>query len=581
MNYSTLTTHIVGGGKILVVTDEANIELENLLVISDSQKYIVCDMGGDQLLVYPNLSCLIQSKNAIVGLKNDIDNLQYMKTYNLLVDVPTQGFISLNGEDEKLPCLLMKSQSVYEKLDIHFLTASPFYLEFNFGKSIFKDGVDLNNIEVWSELFYNLFIDYSKLGKGDRILVLIPPSQQSDVLNYEIRWMGIFGTEPFNMKKYDPSNIRPINESITEVLEILSDTFTIPTTIDAGKIRENIHKKKYVYIPPKSPIETFTRDLITLNPILGPITMTLLECNNKPIILFGDQHLRSPNMHGIAFREYLEFFFKYSPTDVDFFMETIRFYDIPFQDFDMIKENDKCGELCAVLRHFNDCLGLYKVGCKEKYPNVRFHNIEFRRSFNPIYNLVSQNRILMESVGKNPDSIRDVQNRLKIHCPKFIQALFDGNEENINSEFIAIYNLNNKIYGTLTINQDNPFLKLSKQYKNLPFKDDIAKFMVNEMNVLKNIFDINVMTLGGFLVDFATIAMDGYAIGRMLKGIYFYPKSVSIVYSGDNHTIRYRKILTQIIKAKEIMRYQGVNNIVELNLFDRAKLKNTLDNYFE
>lgn len=369
-------------------------------------------------------------------------------------------------------------------------------------------------------------------------------------------------------------------------MEVISDVLNIEIT--AQQIWDHIQVKKEK--KDDGPLLNQNKDhFVTImsefDTILGPSTMTILNLNNKPIILFGDIHEKTKTKNGVKLRDYLDYIFDHCPVTTDFFIETINFYDT-FRKQPFGYEDDEMGNIFV---RFKDCLNKTKKKCPYTPDKVRFHNIEYRRSHNQHYNMSEIRLKLVNIVSKSEESLDDFITGA-VEYPNIMDALFEGDFEKMSKGFNIVFSpLNLKKYYTPKILRKNGLLgKLSKQYNGLECKDKVKKYFMGSIAkhtaTLYNAHDFasKINSVEEFLFHFDILFMDAYAIGRLLKSIYICPKNFNILYAGDNHVGRYIRILQNILEGEKILRINNglYNHTINIDLFDREIIGRELAKYF-
>src|SRR3990167_9655259 len=183
-----------------------------------------------------------------------------------------------------------------------------------------------------------------------------------------------------NPDPYIPSSLEQLS---SEEIQKFTNEVTIPEHIP--KDLENI--KTAYFIDQVSLIER----------LLGPISMSIYQLNDRLIYLFGDLHVPTGPIEAgvyVTLENFFEYFFSNSPIPCDLFLESYAFLNVPYNSsfnkyedkfFTDVKE-DNVNELGKIIHKYADCLGKDKKRC-HKFGNVRFHNIDYRRIANVKYNL--------------------------------------------------------------------------------------------------------------------------------------------------------------------------------------------------
>lgn len=387
--------------------------------------------------------------------------------------------------------------------------------------------------------------------------------------------------------------------------------------------------------------------------IIGPSSIVVYKINNKLIILFQDVHTEPSkecnatcSKNGCEWiHEFLEQLFIKSPVCIDFFNETTNFLQMSKGRKENIQESKRItvvGYLGNIIKtvksyaneiglikstkKFADCLGPLKSGC-EIYNKVRFHNIEFRRFENNVYNITSfqnegifrQGLYYLYPINFELKKIKDINYIKNINVKKYdnykiyldklslhkniLEALLDGDMKKVSENILL---MNDSLKDTISSNILNafsveklenvsPYKKLAKQFKPLPKQiqticktfllerydawiipliDTINK--IKDNNKQKNLHEINnnLITLNFY---YGVILFDAYTIGRMLKSIYIYQDSSMIItYAGKSHTKGYSKLFAKMNDSK-IPEFK-LEKITELKGTKKSACVN-IDNY--
>lgn len=98
------------------------------------------------------------------------------------------------------------------------------------------------------------------------------------------------------------------------------------------------------------------------------------------------------------------------------------------------------------------------------------------------------------------------------------------------------------------IRPDSSLLKISKQYNDIPYGNELKNVILHDLHENELAFDKNLLPkfVNMMSISFASKIVDIYALPRILKSIYVYDDSdVIIVYAGSKHTAYYTQKLVQ------------------------------------
>jgi len=321
-------------------------------------------------------------------------------------------------------------------------------------------------------------------------------------------------------------------------------------------------------------ISNFIKKYKDLNIMLGPNGVSMHKTKNKLIIFFEDIH-ESPNKEcqtvidadkkSVWIDIFLKELFEISPSCIDFFLETtlfqyikknapeteqgikdIRSYNIKTMAQVEYKREEKYSQFVATTTEglhrvgnlFSDCVGPLKTGC-DKYKNIRFHNIEFRRFYLEWYNVNyifsmplvymlcpmrkkceypnDKINIIKQMQGQEyeydiekivydryDDAIKKYISQISKMYSLLIDGLLKGNLYYVHravqmlfSCFDDVMNIDSKLMDLFEINKlitSSPYLKLSKQLSAL--NPDISKKIYDDiMRKFKNIIEQHIKSI--------------------------------------------------------------------------------------
>ncbi|QKF93512.1 hypothetical protein QKU48_gp0054 [Fadolivirus algeromassiliense] len=445
---------------------------------------------------------------------------------------------------------------------------------------------------------------------------------------------------------------------MTDIISIFNNINIIQKRIEViNNILDDINKQDLLKSMEIANAMEFIKKYKDFKQLLGPSSIVVYKINNKLLILLQDIH-KDPDKecnetcskNGCNWiHEFLEDLFIRSPVCIDFFNETTEFLQLSKGRLGQVDKSflskiiqkiksytDEQG-LFKSIKHFADCLGPQKVGC-QKYGKVRFHNIEFRRFENPIYNIFGFKN---EGPFRYPiyylypkkfdiDKIKSKNNIKEIKIKKYpiykkyldtlpsyehiLKGLLDGDMKKVSEHLMRM----NEMFKD-TINQDilkaiqedalktiSPYPKLAKQFSALPENikqicksyllkeyNDWIKGLITTINQIKhietkeNIYKINKI-LSKINFYYGVIIFDAYTIGRMMKSIYLYKdSSIIITYAGKSHTKGYSILFNELEKehAFKLNKITEIKSIVKdgacINLSQNQKEWNKVMNELE
>lgn len=208
MGYQKLTQNIINSNSLTITTDDSNVSIDDPVLLMNDE-FTVWSIGGNQQLVYPNINCIStkgDDEEALNFLQKKLQNMRNLE--GLKCSIPKSCFVEKDGDI--LPGVIIPTIEAFEKTDIHLLTSSILYQNFWIGNFL-KEGVE--GVEAWASVFENFIKDLVKLNNLEVMKsgwIVCPPEKMSVLINYEVRWMGLFGNKiPKNTKIYSPDKVTP------------------------------------------------------------------------------------------------------------------------------------------------------------------------------------------------------------------------------------------------------------------------------------------------------------------------------------------------------------------------------------
>lgn len=268
--------------------------------------------------------------------------------------------------------------------------------------------------------------------------------------------------------------------------------------------------------------------------LFGPSMVQILKLNGKLITLFGDHHRKVEDIPEWSFNisEFIEFLIQYIPACFDIFLESGEALVQGTEDIDVYKMANKSKYdlnygLPKVVGDYWESLGNYKKPDPTNFN--RIHNINIRKQLDSKYNL--------QYLPVTSDY--DIYNYLYI-------GLLNGEAKLI--AYCLNYLFETDTYTEEKIINESNLLKISKQYKDIPYGNELKSVILDDLHKNELAFDKNLLTKfkGMMSVRLARKIVDIYALPRILKTIYVYDDSdIIIVYAGAAHTVYYAQKLVQ------------------------------------
>jgi hypothetical protein len=298
--------------------------------------------------------------------------------------------------------------------------------------------------------------------------------------------------------------------------------------------------------------------------------------------------------------------FQTSSTQSDLFLETPRFTHVPFFDFYRQDQPNLYGdgiptpqefeaianqysELTRIWVSYWDCLGPIKIGC-EKYGKVRFHNLEYRRPYIPHPFLNYELLIVSDDVFFATQNGYQIANKLNL-CPDLLAAMIDGNLKEVSRLFLQLYqDFPNYLpaYEYETLVTYSGYDRLSRQFQNLPKRDELKMTLINRMTALVTPPIIpdgpddyeKIQLINDRVSQISDLFNDTYTIGRMIKSIYLYPDSQLIwIYAGYAHIYTIESLLRNIYNPTvilDIMPKMTSPSCIDLSIEDQLRIHQEL-----
>lgn len=331
--------------------------------------------------------------------------------------------------------------------------------------------------------------------------------------------------------------------------------------------------------------------------IIGPNKLQILNINNKLVLLFSDIHREIQDYclekeNSITILDFLEILFAQSNRKIDYFQEAI-YFNMPTKYMKNNNIMEKYMDYSAndnkyinkINKKYHDCISNKENKCLVDYPNVRFHNIEFRRYFSyNLYNFIAKEHSFYKFVERYiikigyDHKVIEFLNRIDDY-KIILKYILDGDLINLSILLIDMFgpfatNEYIRWFQYPILNQYSHYYRVSKQINSLSsnlqriFKKEIFDLydskiahLINRIKkIYKNLsFNINSITINmkelenlqksiSFLTkEFSIIIMDAYASSRMLKTILNYKDSdILLVHAGAFHIENYYKILISV-----------------------------------
>lgn len=263
-------------------------------------------------------------------------------------------------------------------------------------------------------------------------------------------------------------------------------------------------------VPKKQRLDDYSKFLNKFekfNQLNGPHVLYIYEIAGKYILLFGERHAEEMKKDCIIKKErndinvadFFDDLFKLAPYKIDFFLETVQFFQLPMtmkQDKSMqdsvnkgikhLQEYDNRNRsLDTLLSKFASYLGPDKS--YGKYKNVRFHNVEYRRFLNDIYDFgttyTSDSKLEEKNIFSSPlvniqaidiDNISDSMRKFEEHIEQLDQYkvmfvnLLNGNIRGVADNILKLFGMykTDDAYTEENLNRYSVYYKLGKQYPN-------------------------------------------------------------------------------------------------------------------
>lgn|SRR3990167_2944972 len=636
MSYEDLTAEILEDPTFTIVGDDMETVIDGAITTSQ-EDYISWDIGGGQIVAYHNPSFVQPSLTDY-----EIENLvreQVTKTRDLnLLNIATNMCMEvyiIKGDIKKLAFLSFSTEGFKERGCYILKNSSSIYPQ-TWEGGLFSGNINPNDPSVWYKVLKPLFKEFTILkgainGKHPPSNYgIIPATDMNTISKYQVRYFGFRLSKPgesynvdttYNTNKYDGSDwvltrvasvIKLLLEfepklkltiGLVDLVKAIYDTYLnpdpyIPSSLEQLSSEEIQKFTNEVTIPEHIPkdlenIKTayFIDQVSLIERLLGPISMSIYQLNDRLIYLFGDLHVPTGPIEAgvyVTLENFFEYFFHNSPLTCDLFLETYAFLNVPHNEhFDEYKSQlfydteAPIDELGVIIRKYAECLGGNKERC-DKFGNVRFHNIDFRRISNIFYNMYGIRNLLTHVFEKDPEGLsRYFDNRYRYGIA--LDALIIGDLEGASEQFKIIYQDipgMSQHYDVEVLSKLSSYDKLGKQFDKIHNTDKVREHFSEEFNKLlsdtipptDSSQEELLQLLHAFHFEFEILFMDAYAIGRIIKSLFLYTKNIAFVYAGAIHVDTYCHILESLYGAEKIVDIKSYSKYVDISMIDRERI---------
>jgi len=317
----------------------------------------------------------------------------------------------------------------------------------------------------------------------------------------------------------------------------------------------------------------------------GPTSVSIISNKNykKKILLIGDEHFSYLNLckdNYVDIIKFLDNIFVNTEKKLDFFLE-ISYEHIeldskfPKNFYETMKKSEKYAEgyLNKVRVYYQKykCFYRDKKECKNKFPNVRFHNMDFRFSLkcNDAYQIIWMIEFLRYfHFLLNDENMTSLKIEHELDLLKNKKLFL-----NVLKEFKSFENLEKKINKVMKCKKMNDQIrkcdkliqsKINKYYKefmnqkkkeyNYIFQNHAKKLQtyINNYNSWSSITNISstVYILMEIIIDITCIIMDIYSIARIMKKLDNDNYENNIIYAGDSHIDNYKNFFGNYLNFK-------------------------------
>jgi len=306
---------------------------------------------------------------------------------------------------------------------------------------------------------------------------------------------------------------------------------SVPVSLKFGSPHIDIEKKMEEYLRKLAEF----RGAQKLN---GPHQIDILKINGKYLFIFGEMHITNnysccieegerkctkaiddkykiSKESGLNIDRFFKELFSKAPFCIDFFIETTRFFykksNTPENIKLLYEYFGKKQEMHSIVPTFKDYISIVRENNGE-YPNTRFHNIEYRRFNNYIYNIhydtkgdpietnIFHSPIVFIKANINiHDIVIKYKRFLDICNEKFRNIYTYIVEDNMNSLSSSINNLFNEFpqkrsifdnYSKDNLINNSPYYKMARQYKSLDngITKQVINYYLQKIDALTEVF---------------------------------------------------------------------------------------------
>mgnify|MGYP005639988839 CR=1 FL=1 len=309
-----------------------------------------------------------------------------------------------------------------------------------------------------------------------------------------------------------------------------------------------------------------------MSKLSGPVSCYYLIGGGRKILMMGDEHFSTEGScndeNAIDIRDYLDNIFANKGKTFDFYLEASY-------DSIEISRNSKISVMEQLQRYFQEatdqtylikvaehykkyyCFRREKTICAQHYPNVRFHNADFRFSTKcaPIKDLTEYFMFLIYMANNNIPINKNILGvfRKYLTFDKFMKKIYAGLLcKKMKKQFDKMSNKDS----THLKQYINQTLKSLENEHKLSYNNNMRKII----NIIKNMkvvfsfpeFRYHLNIIANTVVTIEALIMDAYLLSRMFvkkEKNSEQPKNV-IIYAGHAHISRYLDYLMEHKKYK-------------------------------
>ena len=378
MSYEDLTAEILEDPTFMITGSDIETIIDDAIMM-DHEDYISWDIGEGQIVAYPNP---VRGEKELHDyeverlVQDHVKKARQLDSIELLTSMCTEVYI-IKDDIKKLAFLSYSTEGFKERGIYTLKNPSSIYPQ-TWKGGLFTGNVNPNNPGVWHKILKPLFRDFTILkeaviGKYPSLNYAVVPSKSINTTSkYEVRYFGLRLSKPnesytvdksYYFHKYSKAegvvgrvglaikllmefepemklNVGPLDLAKAIYNDYLSPHPYVPSTLESLSSEEIQNFSDSATIPEYAPkdldsvkIAYFVDQVSLIERLLGPISMSIYQLNDRLIYIFGDMHVPTGALEAGAYvtlETFFEYFFSNSPIPCDLFLESYAFLNVPY-----------------------------------------------------------------------------------------------------------------------------------------------------------------------------------------------------------------------------------------------------------